>query len=37
MKLAKQEGIEMKTHRIIYTILDDLKSLLNRANNKDKL
>lgn len=36
-KLAKQEKIEIKQHRIIYSLIDDLKNLINKFEVKDKV
>lgn len=36
-KLAKQEEINIKHHRIIYSLIDEIKSMLNTKVNEDKV
>lgn len=36
-KLAKQEDICIKHHRIIYSLIDEVKGMLNSKVNQDKV
>jgi translation initiation factor IF-2 len=37
LKSAKQEGIEIRTYRLIYELFDDIKNILQRAEIKQKI